>query len=373
MLCNVLVRTIVLHITLCRPLGAVPDHVVEVTSDGSIRPHVAQLDSSIVRSHPPELVKPTLHFQIKDRALYKHSQNLLEANPELDSDENGEVNPAPSGPDADADAGNPDANAESNAVPATSDSNANAEKNDERPIPDHEANNPVPPRPDPAMAAEARGVAPAASDSDANAEGTHAEDPVPVRDDVYDDPEDGHERISCGGHTALKCRLCTVLDPVTNLEIPDKGPEWCHGDCTYFDGECHEVTQHTRGRERDAYREGVSTTKHIPDILNPNITEHDHKVMDFAAERAIEERDYEAKMKLGTLQKQEEKNGDTWQKFSYITIVTTATILFLCAILSSCLLFHYAMNGAKYHQFTDIQNASAEAVPQYGEDPSQHY
>merc|ERR1719326_390888 len=90
-------------------------------------------------------------------------------------------------------------------------------------------------------------------------------------------------RISCGGHTATRCRLCTVIDPDSGLETPDRGPDWCHGDCTYYDGECHTLTSYNLHVARDNSTEGASTSMPVPDILNPNITDFDRELMDAAA------------------------------------------------------------------------------------------
>merc|ERR1719506_1588807 len=124
--------------------------------------------------------------------------------------------------------------------------------------------------------------------------------------------------MSCGGHTAPRCRLCTVLDPNTGLEIEDRGPDWCHGDCTYYDGECHKLHSKNMHVERDvnAY-DGTTTKPGLPDLLNPEITQKDRDIMDKAADRSIQEADYESKMRLAKERLKEEAEKDKMNKFLY--------------------------------------------------------
>lgn len=186
------------------------------------------------------------------------------------------------------------------------------------------------------------------------AELMRAESPLPQSKDVRAHGEELLERqtdteitttvappISCGGHTAPRCRLCTVIDPHTGLETMDRGPDWCHGDCTYYDQECHTLTSYNLKVKRDSSEEGATTTQHVPDLLNPEITDADRKLMDDAADRSIQEADYEAKMRLALQKKEEEAAKDKMNKFLYAVIMSAATMLFCCAIVSCFMLCRF--------------------------------
>jgi len=148
--------------------------------------------------------------------------------------------------------------------------------------------------------------------------------------------------VSCGGHTAKKCSACTSVDPVTGLEITDRGPDWCHGDCTYFDGECHRMTSQNMNTEREQGYANVSTTKHVPDLLNPEITAEDMAIMDAAAQASIEEAGLEAKQRLANEeQREKEKKG----KLLVTIIVSCSCVLFLCAVGSLIALYKYVKKG----------------------------
>jgi len=161
----------------------------------------------------------------------------------------------------------------------------------------------------------------------------------------------GSGLVSCGGHRATRCRLCTVIDPATGLEVGDKGPDWCHGDCKYYDGECHKLTTYnlqvnrTKRENWDGHKEGATTTVGIPDLLNPDITDADRKLMDEAADRSIQEAEYEAQMRLAKEKKLEEEKKDKLQKVLYGAIMSASAILACCAIGSLVALCKYIRGG----------------------------
>jgi len=159
--------------------------------------------------------------------------------------------------------------------------------------------------------------------------------------------EDQSNFISCGGHKATRCQLCTVIDPDTGLETNDRGPDWCHGDCTYYDQECHKVTVHNVNKERDASEEGATTSKHIPDILNPEITDEDHVTMDEAADRAIEEADYEAKQKQSNAVAREQEEKDKAGNFLLVAICSGSSVLALCAVVTFIMSCCFIWTGRK--------------------------
>lgn len=148
--------------------------------------------------------------------------------------------------------------------------------------------------------------------------------------------------VSCGGHTAKKCAECTNVDPITGLVTLDRGPDWCHGDCTYYDGECHRLTAMNMNTKREPGYANVSTTKHVPDLLNPNITDEDRAVMDLAADASVGEAEKEAEQRLANLELQEkEKKG----KLLLYIIVSCSVVLFLCAVGSVVALVKYSRKG----------------------------
>jgi len=150
------------------------------------------------------------------------------------------------------------------------------------------------------------------------------------------------ELVSCGGHKAPRCRLCTVIDPNTGLEVEDRGPDWCHGDCTYYDKECHTLTAWNLKVKQNASKQGAATTMiQVPDLLNPEITDKDKKLMDEAADRSVAEAQYEAKMRLA-VQKQEEEGGkEKTGQFLYAVIMSGSVMLFCCAIASCIMLWRF--------------------------------
>jgi hypothetical protein len=180
----------------------------------------------------------------------------------------------------------------------------------------------------------------------------HKQELLQVRDDG-DVKEDGSgdeftvettpaPLVSCGGHTASKCSLCTVIDPVTGNEMWDRGPDWCHGDCTYFDGECHRLTSQNLHTERDLPLANVSTTKLKPDLFNPEITAKDQETIDALAQKSIEEAEFEAKQRLSN-EAQAEK--DRKNKLIVTVIVSASSVLFLLAIASTVMLYKYVQQG----------------------------
>jgi len=148
--------------------------------------------------------------------------------------------------------------------------------------------------------------------------------------------------VSCGGHSAKKCAECSTVNPVTGEESLDRGPDWCHGDCIYFDGECHRLTANNLHMTRDRGYANVSTTLHVPDMMNPNITDEDRKIMDIAADASVTEAEREAKQRLSNLMHEEkQKKG----KLLVTIIVSCSSVLFCCAIGSLIALYKYIHVG----------------------------
>jgi len=159
--------------------------------------------------------------------------------------------------------------------------------------------------------------------------------------------EDQSNFISCGGHKATRCNLCTVIDPDSGLETNDRGPDWCHGDCTYYEQECHSLTHHNKHVDRDASEEGASTTQKIPDILNMDITEEDHTTMDEAADRAIEEADFEAKQKESNAVAKGDEENDKAGNFLLVAICSGSSVLAGCALLTFIMSCCFIWTGRK--------------------------
>jgi len=158
--------------------------------------------------------------------------------------------------------------------------------------------------------------------------------------------------VSCGGHQASTCSLCTVRDPKDGSPWGDRGADWCHGDCTYFEGACHTLTEDNKNIQRQAGFANVSTTKHIPDLLNPEITPDDKKIMDIAADKSVAEAEYEAKQRLSNEQeRRKEKNG----KFIVTVIVSTSVVLFFCAVASLIALWQYIKKGDGSNGMTKLE------------------
>lgn len=175
--------------------------------------------------------------------------------------------------------------------------------------------------------------------------------------------------VSCGAHRATRCRLCTVIDPETKAEIADQGPSWCHGQCIYYDGECHDW--HAGNLHAAREQANASTTKPLPDLMNPNITAKDKEIMEEGAKRAIQEADYEAKMRLAAQKQHEEEEADTGNKFTKYAMVSFAACLALCAVGSCCMLCHFMrgpqeLRAGKRTYFQETQDASADDEDDWG-------
>jgi hypothetical protein len=167
--------------------------------------------------------------------------------------------------------------------------------------------------------------------------------------------EDGHW-VSCGGHRAPRCRVCTVLDPNTGKpfedemgEPLDKGPDWCRGNCKWIDGECQdnsrwvEHIEHNHGNATS----GEHATTAIPDIINPKLTDTDEELVHMAAWRAIQEADYEARQREANVVQAEEENNDEINKFIKLAMCTCAFCLVCCAIAAVFFVIRYARGGKK--------------------------
>lgn len=179
----------------------------------------------------------------------------------------------------------------------------------------------------------------------------------------------GEHKVSCGGHTTTRCRLCTIVDPETGFEIPDKGPDWCHGDCKYIDGECERSHGGNANIEHqaDPNSDPASTTQHIPDLLNPNITDEDRKLMAQAADRAIQEANYEAKKRQMLEALNQDRKKDWKDNVIYVAIMTASCLLACCACgaVAAAVKYILAPGGSKTPLAeTDEVNDAAASQPQ---------
>ena len=52
--------------------------------------------------------------------------------------------------------------------------------------------------------------------------------------DVYVRKKFFQSKVSCGGHMALSCEMCTI----NPSDLTDQGSSWCNGDCFWSDGTC---------------------------------------------------------------------------------------------------------------------------------------
>jgi len=140
--------------------------------------------------------------------------------------------------------------------------------------------------------------------------------------------------VTCGGHKAPSCAECPTTDS-TGQTVFDHGVEWCHGDCVYADSKCHRVgTITVSNNASQGSAIPYSSTTEVPDILNPNITTDDNKVINEAASASIREENMEAVEKMRAEEEAREAKKFTWGKFWLIVTVTFSVILGVCAIVS---------------------------------------
>ena len=52
--------------------------------------------------------------------------------------------------------------------------------------------------------------------------------------DVYVRKKFHQAKVSCGGHQAITCEMCTI----DLTDLTDHGSGWCNGDCSWRDGKC---------------------------------------------------------------------------------------------------------------------------------------
>jgi hypothetical protein len=179
----------------------------------------------------------------------------------------------------------------------------------------------------------------------------HFSDPTP--EPPYDPmgSEDGHW-VSCGGHRAPRCRVCTVLDPETGKPFEDgldKGPDWCRGNCKWYDGECQDNSRYTNHIEHNHGNatSGDHATTAIPDILNPELTDTDEELIHMAAARGIDQADYDARQRESNQAKEDEEKKDWINKFGKYAIFSLAACLCCCACTSCYCVIRYARGGKK--------------------------
>jgi hypothetical protein len=179
--------------------------------------------------------------------------------------------------------------------------------------------------------------------------------------------EDGHW-VSCGGHRAPRCRVCTILDPETGKPWPnekDKGPDWCKGNCKWYEGECQAASnwnvdvKHNEGKQTN----GRFSTTALPDLMNPNLTIGDQAIIDEAAKAGVAEADYLARQRAANAKRDEEEKKDKFNKFVYLSIMTAAVCLGCCACVSVVTVCRYGRNKPAKGGEAEA-NAQAEADPQ---------
>lgn len=152
-----------------------------------------------------------------------------------------------------------------------------------------------------------------------------------------------HFFISCGGHRANVCSLCTVQDEA-GVPTFDHGEDWCHGDCYWGeDDQCHLKTQqHWDGiiPLPPPSNTSANSTSPIPEMFSTNYTQDEKEEIHMAADRAIQEANFEAKMNYAEVKKEEEENTKS-KKFWFIVIITASATLVCCAIPAVVLLAGY--------------------------------
>merc|ERR1719253_733287 len=88
-------------------------------------------------------------------------------------------------------------------------------------------------------------------------------------------------------------------------------------------------------------------SKQDPDLLNPNITTADRKLMVDAADRSIQEASYESSMRLAKEKKGQEERKNTTNKFIYVTIMTASAVFSCSAIASLIVLWTFIKSRGK--------------------------
>jgi len=149
--------------------------------------------------------------------------------------------------------------------------------------------------------------------------------------------------VTCGGHKAPTCTACVTTN-AQGQTVFDHGAEWCNGDCVYHNGQCHTQGTVTVSGVTQGASMGYSTSPK-PDILNPNITEKDEKIINDAATDAIREENLEAAEKQRAEEEEAESKKFSWGKFWLIVIISFSVILGICAIVSIVALFVFCFMG----------------------------
>lgn len=138
--------------------------------------------------------------------------------------------------------------------------------------------------------------------------------------------------ISCGGHRAKLCSLCTVQD-AEGIPTFDHGSDWCNGDCYWGDdAKCHLKTKaHIDGIVSlpAAQNESQHTTSPVPE-MDSNFSQHEKEDIHLAADRALEESTFEAKMAYAKAKEEKEENSPS-KKFWFVVIITASVCLVCCA------------------------------------------
>lgn len=148
------------------------------------------------------------------------------------------------------------------------------------------------------------------------------QDPIPTAESTH---------VTCGGHKAPTCKLCPTTDD-KGESVFDHGHEWCHGDCVYHQGECHdEGTITVDGTVHVS--QGHSTTP-IPDLLNEAITPEDKEIIQKAAADAVVEEQKEKDLKEEEEKDAVEDEKFQWRKFWLVVIICISVVLGICAIVS---------------------------------------
>lgn len=164
--------------------------------------------------------------------------------------------------------------------------------------------------------------------------------------------------ISCGGHKAASCEACPTTDS-TGQTVANHYAEWCHGDCEYnpADSTCNKKGAVTVSGTHTV--NASHTTSPVPDLLNPNHTAEDTKVVEAATEAAIREERLENKQKE---EEKEESKKFNWNTFWLIVCITFGSIVAICCIASivAAVVIYGMPNAGK--QLEEEGDADADAA-----------
>lgn len=138
-------------------------------------------------------------------------------------------------------------------------------------------------------------------------------------------------QVTCGGHKAATCKACTTTDE-TGQFVFDHGHEWCHGDCVYHQGECHDVGTVTV--DGTVHVSAGHAAAPVPDLLNEALTPEDKDVIKVAAEDAVVEEQKEKDIKEEEEEEGVEAEKFEWKKFWLVVIICFSVVLGICALVS---------------------------------------